>query len=60
MSQPEQPSVDLEVKDILAELTPRGRREWDAAQQLAINRKLVARISELQNKLSPAAKPSAA
>lgn len=59
--QPEQPAsldVDLQVQDILAELTPRGRREWDAAQQRAINRKLLAEISALRNERSSAAKPA--
>ena len=49
---PSESSIDLDVKDILAELTPRGRREFEAAQQRAICRKLQEQNAELRRELA--------
>lgn len=49
---PDVASIDLDVKDILAELTPRGRREFEAAQQRVITRKLQEQNAELRRELA--------
>lgn len=58
MSSPES-TIELDISDILAQLTPSGRLEWDLAKEKATNAKLTemnvkfsALIAELRDKAS--------
>lgn len=42
-------SMDLQVEEILAELSPEGRLHWDNAQLRVMNRKLQQALAEATN-----------
>lgn len=47
--------IDLSIDEILAELDELGRAKWQAAQLAAANRKLLARVAELEAQTAPEA-----
>ncbi len=46
--------MELSLDEILAELDELGRAKFEAAQLMAANKKLVARIADLEQQLQPA------
>lgn len=52
--------IDLSIDEILAELDELGRAKWQAAQATAANKKLIARIAELEAAAQPAGDDAAA
>ena len=51
-----QDEIQLHANDVVAELSERGRVEWELAQAKAMNRKLAAMVTELRSEEKPAPK----